>query len=185
MKIQTIGCAMFLMVAGCAHHQTAKTTTDPNASSAKGDGDGSGLAEGSCTTDSQCKSGMSCVSGRCVDRMQELAACMNVKVHFAYDSSEIPSDERTQLEHAAECLKSARSTKVKIEGNTDERGTEEYNMALGDRRAVSVANYLEKLGATKDQVQTVSYGKGDPVCQEHDEACWQKNRRAAVKPENK
>ena len=184
MMIRTIGCAMFLVLAGCAHQQSTKTN-GATASMSGGDNSPSGLAESACTTDGQCKSGMSCVSGRCIGRTQDLAACMNVKVHFAYDSSEIPTEERGQLEHAAECLKSARSTKVKIEGNTDERGTEEYNMALGDRRAVSVATYLEKLGATKDQVQTVSYGKGDPICQEHDEACWQQNRRAALKPENK
>jgi peptidoglycan-associated lipoprotein len=183
-KITMLSCSLF-MLAGCAHQKPASApTTEPEMSMAKNDAQLGAIGD-RCTTDSQCRAGLACLGGRCVDRAQELASCTNVKVHFEYDSSEIPQAERAQLERAADCLKSSRATKVKIEGNTDERGTEEYNMALGDRRAVSVASYLEKLGATQDQVQTISYGKGDPICQQHDETCWSQNRRAAVKPENK
>jgi peptidoglycan-associated lipoprotein len=70
---------------------------------------------------------------------------------------------------------------VTIQGNADERGTEEYNMALGDRRATTVAHYLESLGASAAQLKTVSYGKENPLCTEHDEECWAKNRRAELK----
>ena len=70
---------------------------------------------------------------------------------------------------------------VTIEGNADERGTDEYNLALGDQRATSVARYLKALGASPTQLKTVSYGKEKPLCTEHDEECWAKNRRAAVK----
>jgi peptidoglycan-associated lipoprotein len=70
---------------------------------------------------------------------------------------------------------------VTIQGNADERGTEEYNMALGDRRARAVAKYLESLGASSAQLATVSFGKENPECNEHDEACWSRNRKAALK----
>jgi outer membrane protein OmpA-like peptidoglycan-associated protein len=67
-----------------------------------------------------------------------------------------------------------------IENNADERGTEEYNMALGDRRATVVKGYLESLGASSAQLATASYGKENPLCSEPDEACWAQNRRAEM-----
>ena len=66
---------------------------------------------------------------------------------------------------------------MRIEGNCDERGTSEYNMALGDRRATSAMKYLETLGIAADRMTTISYGKEKPICTEHNEACWSKNRR--------
>jgi peptidoglycan-associated lipoprotein len=73
---------------------------------------------------------------------------------------------------------------IAISGNADERGTEEYNMALGDHRAHAVADYLRSLGASDPQLQTVSYGKERPLCGEHDEACWAQNRRAELMAQN-
>ncbi len=111
-------------------------------------------------------------------------ACETIRVHFDLDSAEIRATDRPLLEQSATCLRGDRALHVVIEGNADERGTEEYNVALGDRRAQSVARYLEKLGASPPQLKTVSYGKNNPECTEHDEACWAKNRRSAVKPSN-
>jgi peptidoglycan-associated lipoprotein len=85
------------------------------------------------------------------------------------------------VERSARCLKADHALHVSIEGNADERGTEEYNMALGDRRATTVKGYLESLGASASQLKTVSYGKENPLCTEHDEECWAKNRRAEMK----
>ena len=102
-------------------------------------------------------------------------------VHFPFNSDEIDSADKPSLDRSARCLKADHSLHVTIEGNADERGTEEYNMALGDRRAHSVAGYLQSLGASQAQLGTVSYGKEKPECQEHDEACWARNRRAALK----
>lgn len=111
--------------------------------------------------------------------------CGAIRVHFDLDSSEIKQDDRPLLEQTARCLKDQAGLRVTIEGNADERGTEEYNVALGDRRAQSVARYLEKLGATRDQLKTVSYGKDNPLCTAHDESCWTENRRAQIKPPTK
>jgi peptidoglycan-associated lipoprotein len=110
--------------------------------------------------------------------------CGVVRVHFQLDSSEIDPRDKDALEKSADCLKSNKALHVTIEGNADERGTEEYNLALGDKRANAVSRYLQALGASSGQLQTVSYGKNNPECTEHDEACWAKNRRAAVKPKN-
>jgi peptidoglycan-associated lipoprotein len=115
------------------------------------------------------------------DDGESLGVC-GVRVHFQYDSSEIALRDRPQLERAARCLTDDSHLKVTIEGNADERGTEEYNLALGDRRANAVAMYLASLGASVEQLKTVSYGKENPVCNEHQESCWMKNRRAAVRP---
>jgi peptidoglycan-associated lipoprotein len=111
----------------------------------------------------------------------ELGEC-GVRVHFQYDSAELAELDREHLGHAAECLKADHALRVTIEGNADERGTEEYNLALGDKRAVAVAKYLSSLGASRDQLKTISYGEENPLCNEHAETCWVKNRRAAVRP---
>jgi peptidoglycan-associated lipoprotein len=83
----------------------------------------------------------------------------------------------------ARCLKGDHDLHVTIEGNADERGTEEWNIALGDKRATAVAEYLEHLGVSQAQLKTVSYGKERPLCEQHNEDCWSKNRRAALKPQ--
>jgi peptidoglycan-associated lipoprotein len=109
------------------------------------------------------------------------AACADAKVHFEFNSATIAEADKPLLERSAECLKADHKLHITIEGNADERGTEEYNLALGDQRAQSVSKYLQALGASGLQLKTVSYGKENPVCSEHDEACWQQNRRASIK----
>ena len=104
-------------------------------------------------------------------------------VYFDFDRYEIrPGDAKT-LEADAAWLKT-HDVLILIEGQCDERGTEEYNMALGDRRAQATLSYLVALGIAADRISTVSYGKERPVCAEHTEACWALNRRAhiVVKP---
>lgn len=115
------------------------------------------------------------------DGADKLAACGDVKVHFDFNSAEIAAEDKPLLERAADCLKQDKKLHVTIEGNADERGTEEYNLALGDQRARSVATYLERLGTSGLQLKTVSYGKEQPECTDHDEGCWSRNRRAHLK----
>ncbi|MEO6952159.1 MAG: peptidoglycan-associated lipoprotein Pal [Polyangia bacterium] len=175
-----------LLLGGCAHKQKNNAMPETAAASpAAGGTTATPSTKNSCTTDTDCGDGRLCLNQVCVDINEHLDACGMQRVHFSLDSSEIAEQDRPLLERAARCLRAAKGIKFTIEGNADERGTEEYNVALGDRRAQSVARYLEKLGATADQLKTVSYGKENPICQEHDEACWQKNRRAAVKPPGK
>ncbi len=98
-------------------------------------------------------------------------------VYFAYDSSDIRESERAALTKDADVLKKYDFLRVTIEGHCDERGTIEYNIALGERRSQAVIDYLASLGVAKDRLKNVSYGKEVPVCSESTEACWQKNRR--------
>jgi peptidoglycan-associated lipoprotein len=101
-------------------------------------------------------------------------------VYFDFDKSNIRDDAAATLQKFAGFAKENGVQGVTIEGNCDERGTREYNLALGDRRAVSVKRYLVGLGMDAHQFTTVSYGKERPVCDEHDESCWSKNRRAVL-----
>ncbi len=98
-------------------------------------------------------------------------------VYFDFDKSFIRSDARAVMKANAEWLKANPKVKVKIEGNCDERGTKEYNQALGQRRAASAKKYLTDLGISSRRISLISYGKEKPVCSEHAEDCWQKNRR--------
>ena len=79
-------------------------------------------------------------------------------------------------------MKADHALHVTIEGNADERGTEDWNLALGDKRATAVEDNLRQLGVSAAQLKTVSYGKDRPLCSQHNEECWAKNRRAALKP---
>ena len=99
-------------------------------------------------------------------------------VMFEYDSSEIAGTAQKALEENAAVLKKYGTWAVTIEGHCDERGTAEYNLALGERRAVAARAYLVSLGISADRLRTVSYGKEFPFDPGHDEAAWSKNRRA-------
>jgi peptidoglycan-associated lipoprotein len=98
-------------------------------------------------------------------------------VYFDLDMSTIKDDSRAALTTNATYLKRWPSTKISIEGHCDERGTAEYNLGLGERRATSVKNYLVELGVPADRVVIVSKGKESPFCTDKGEACWQQNRR--------
>jgi peptidoglycan-associated lipoprotein len=97
--------------------------------------------------------------------------------YFDYDKADIRPDAREALTKTADFLKNYPQVKVAIEGHCDERGSTEYNLVLGDRRATGVKQYLTSLGISADRLSTVSFGKEKPVCTESNEDCWQKNRR--------
>jgi len=98
-------------------------------------------------------------------------------VYFDFDRYDLRADSREILKANSAWLKANPSAQVQIEGHCDERGTTEYNVALGSRRAESVKDYLVTLGTSTDRLSTISYGEEVPVCREHTEECWQKNRR--------
>ncbi len=98
-------------------------------------------------------------------------------VYFDFDRAFIRDDAKAVMKANAEWLKANPKVKIKIEGNCDERGTKEYNLALGQRRAQSAKKYLTDLGISAKRISLISYGKEKPVCSDSDEDCWQKNRR--------
>jgi peptidoglycan-associated lipoprotein len=97
--------------------------------------------------------------------------------YFDLDKADIRSDARAALGKTADFLRNYPQVKVVIEGHCDERGSTEYNLALGDRRATAVKQYLVSLGIGADRMTTISYGKEKPFCMESNESCWQQNRR--------
>ena len=97
---------------------------------------------------------------------------------FDTDKSDLRPDARDALTKDAEFLRSYPDVRVSIEGHCDERGSTEYNLGLGERRADAAKNYLVSLGIAANRIDTVSWGKERPFCTEHDETCWQQNRRA-------
>ncbi|HEX2456762.1 MAG TPA: OmpA family protein [Vicinamibacterales bacterium] len=98
-------------------------------------------------------------------------------VFFAYDSVELGQDARGTLQKNSDYLKRWGTTKVVVEGHADARGTNEYNLALGERRAAATRDYVVSLGIATERINVVSKGEEQPVCREENEACWQKNRR--------
>jgi peptidoglycan-associated lipoprotein len=98
--------------------------------------------------------------------------------YFDYDKADIRADAREALSQTAQFLRSYPQLKIVVEGHCDERGSTEYNLALGDRRAAAAKQFLVSLGINADQMETVSYGKERPFCSASTEECWQQNRRA-------
>jgi peptidoglycan-associated lipoprotein len=96
---------------------------------------------------------------------------------FDFNKADVRADARTALASTADFLRNYPQIRVTIEGHCDERGSTEYNLALGDRRASAVKQYLVSLGISADRVSTVSFGKEKPFCTQSNESCWQQNRR--------
>lgn len=107
-------------------------------------------------------------------------ALMARVVHFDYDSSDLSQTDLNTLNAHARYLSQNGAARVSLIGHTDERGTREYNMALGERRAKSVEAFLVTNGARNEQIETVSYGKEQPVNEGHNEAAWAQNRRVQI-----
>lgn len=108
---------------------------------------------------------------------QDRAALAANTIYFAYDSATISANEHSKLEAVASALKSDMTAKLLVEGDCDERGTEEYNRSLGERRALSAREALAALGVEPARVATRSYGEDRPAESGHNEAAWSKNRR--------
>jgi peptidoglycan-associated lipoprotein len=100
------------------------------------------------------------------------------RIHFDFDRSNIKPEYQPVLRDNASWMQSHKGSKLTIEGHCDERGSIEYNIALGDRRANSAKRYLRNLGVSSNRMSTISYGEERPLCTQHNESCWWQNRRA-------
>jgi peptidoglycan-associated lipoprotein len=103
-------------------------------------------------------------------------------IHFAYDSTELDSDAQTTLSQAAKYLGGQKQVRVTISGHADERGTSEYNLALGEQRAKQVKKYLSQLGVDDQRIGTITFGELQPIDTSHTESGFAKNRRAELSP---
>lgn len=166
-----------LFISGCAHRdmvkptdqaQQQKQTADTNHKQANDQQMNKGIpqetvsSKDSSFADSQ--------------RLKELQAGIR-DIHFDFDKYVIKSNEKPILKDVADTLRKNGKLKVTIEGNCDEKGTAEYNLALGDRRAVAAKEYLLSQGIEAERMDTVSNGKEKPLCTASNETCWSKNRR--------
>jgi peptidoglycan-associated lipoprotein len=138
-----------------------------------------------CQSDAQCAPGEACEAGRCVAKAGgagAAAACGGEEnaVFFGFDRADLDAQARGTLEKVANCLKAAGGATVTVEGHCDDRGTTEYNLHLGERRAEAVRKYLVNLGLDGKKVKATSYGEERPVCSEQTEDCWAKNRRGVL-----
>ncbi|MCW8807854.1 MAG: peptidoglycan-associated lipoprotein Pal [Rhodanobacter sp.] len=108
-------------------------------------------------------------------------ACLRQRVvYFDFDKSEIKPEFQAIMACHAKYLQDRPTAQIRLEGNADERGTREYNLGLGERRGNAVSSALQADGGSASQLSVVSYGKEKPVCREHNEDCWSKNRRVNI-----
>ncbi len=149
-----------LMLAGCTTPKQAETTTaPPMATNTAPPASTSNIVPGSA---------------------EDLRVNVGDTVHFGYNEYNIEDNDKTTLQRQATWLAKYPSVRVTVEGDCDERGTREYNLALGARRANAVKEYLVSLGVSAARVETISYGKEHPVCSESSEDCWAQNRRGVT-----
>ncbi len=108
-------------------------------------------------------------------------ACLRQRVvYFDFNKTEIKPEFQQIIACHAKYLQDRPTARIRLEGNTDERGTREYNLGLGERRGDAVSSALQAAGGSASQISVISYGKEKPVCREHNEACWSKNRRVDI-----
>lgn len=119
-------------------------------------------------------------AGTGIGSMGELAPNVGDRVFFDYDSASLSSEAQATLSKQAEWLKKNESVNVTVEGHCDERGTREYNLALGERRAAAAKKYLVSLGVKSSRVSTISYGKERPAVVGSSDSAWAQNRRAVT-----
>ena len=136
-----------------------------------------------CAGDAECGSGKGCQEGRCVNTIEPACAdAAAFTAHFGYDQSSVAGESAAALKRLAACLAKAPARRVQVDGHCDDRGTTQYNLALGKKRAETVKKYLADLGVA-GAIGTNTFGKEQPLCREAAESCWSKNRRAELKIE--
>jgi len=171
--------AAALATTGCKH-KTPKLTPLPgqNPPLVSEPGTGGTLPPGSSLNPGEQPGGGPMASAETFENMlADRAALAAETIHFAFDSSVIRTSEKPNLAQVAQALSSDPNAKLLIEGNCDERGTEEYNRSLGERRALAAREALAKLGVDPMRIVTRSYGKDKPANPGHDESAWSQNRR--------
>ena len=124
--------------------------------------------------------GVDVTQGAAPGTQQDLVVNVGDRVFFGYDKYDLTSEARATIEKQAMWLKKYPHLNISVEGHCDERGTREYNLALGEKRAMTERNYLVALGIEAGRIQTISYGKERPAVTGSDETSWAQNRRAVV-----
>ncbi len=172
--------ALLLLVAGgCAPATTNKPEVGSSAGAGAAGSQGSRQGEGQLGGPRESNTDTSSLKQLQEGKAPVTPASSPLKdIFFDFDRADLRPDARDTLRANADWLKSNQSARIEIEGHCDERGTNEYNLALGAKRAQSAKDYLVSLGISGERLSTISYGEEIPVCTEHEEGCWRQNRRA-------
>ena len=143
--------------------------------------DGTGSAESAAGAGAATSTGVSGYGDLTIESLNDPNSPLSQRViYFAYDSSDVVEQDRPLIEAHAAFLAANPTVKVTLEGHTDERGSREYNIGLGDRRAQSIRRMLEFQGVAPNQITVVSYGEEKPAVEGHDESAWSMNRRVEL-----
>lgn len=168
MNLRLAAAILLIALAGCTPRPEIGEDVPPVASSANDQSAMSGVG----TSDSDITAGS----------LRDLTVNVGDTVYFNYEKSELSDSDRATLQRQAAWLQKYPQVNVTIQGNCDERGTREYNLALGALRASAVKSYLVSLGVSASRIETISFGRERPVCTESTETCWARNRRAVTVP---
>lgn len=158
---------------GCCHSDL----DCPGGKCWKDEGSDIGQCGGQCRGANDCPAGLECRGGQCVKPYEAPPEACAKPVYFDFNEAVLTKDAQKQLKANVDCHKKE-NVNVQVQGHCDERGTEEYNLALGNRRASVAMKFLVNAGVNKKLLKTVSFGEERPACYEHEESCWWKNRRA-------
>tara|TARA_R110002072_G_scaffold144820_1_gene290870 strand:- start:333 stop:869 length:537 start_codon:yes stop_codon:yes gene_type:complete len=160
--------AALLLVAACETAPTETGDSSGGGAATQTSGSGSSSSTTTATTTTTVQPGS----------QEDLVLNVGDRVFFGFDQYDLSAEAQATLQRQAAWLNANPAVTLQIEGHADERGTREYNLALGDRRATAVKNYLVTLGVSADRLSTISYGKERPVALGHNEAAWSQNRRS-------
>ena len=160
--------------------ESSSSTASSSASTSSSSGSSGSSSSGSSGSSSSSSSGTASSSSAAVDSAADKLAAVGNTVYFGYDSAVLDGNSQATLFRQAAFLKGNPSLTVTIEGHCDERGTREYNLALGERRAAAARDYLLAQGVDPARIRVISYGKERPVAAGSNETSWSKNRRAAT-----
>ena len=173
--------AVAFFVAACeTASQTSTDSAGESSSSTASSSASTSSSSGSSGSSSSSSSGTASSSTAAVDSVADKLAAVGNTVYFGYDSAVLDGNSQATLFRQAAFLKGNPSLTVTIEGHCDERGTREYNLALGERRAAAARDYLLAQGVDPARIRVISYGKERPVAAGSNETSWSKNRRAAT-----
>ena len=173
--------AVAFFVAACeTASQTSTDSAGESSSSTASSSASTSSSSGSSGSSSSSSSGTASSSTAAVDSAADKLAAVGNTVYFGYDSAVLDGNSQATLFRQAAFLKGNPSLTVTIEGHCDERGTREYNLALGERRAAAARDYLLAQGVDPARIRVISYGKERPIAAGSNETSWSKNRRAAT-----
>ncbi len=167
----------FVVLTGCSAASKPEASSPAPPAATSKEGSGKAVSKGNPASASVSAPSSSLEAQRRGQSTATPAANPLKEIYFDFDKYDLRGDARATLKTNADWLKANPSMRVEIEGHCDERGTNEYNLALGAKRAQAAKDYLVTLGIAAERLSTISYGEELPVCKEHTEGCWQKNRR--------